>query len=98
MHACKPKIKGELGIRGLRLVNLAFLVKWRWRLLTDALGFLCDIIVPRYGALIVSSLLRGLGFRSTSTWWKCMPLLESKEDDPSIWFVDVILRKAWSNV
>jgi hypothetical protein len=32
---CLPKIKGGLGVRGVRVVNISLLAKWRWRLLFD---------------------------------------------------------------
>lgn len=49
---------------------------------------------------MVSSLIRGrvLNFWSSSSWWKGMCLLESKEDDPSNWFVDDIRKKVGSSL
>jgi hypothetical protein len=32
---CLPKIKGGLGVRDVRVVNISLLAKWRWRLLFD---------------------------------------------------------------
>lgn len=36
---CKPKKLWGLSVRDLRLVNLALLGKWRWRLLSGLLAF-----------------------------------------------------------
>lgn len=41
---------------------------------------------------------RVLSFWSSSSWWKGMCLLESKEDDPSNWFVDDIRKKVGSSL
>lgn len=45
---CKPKNKGELGVRDLRLVNPTLLAKRR--LVTGTLGLWCEIPVARYCA------------------------------------------------
>jgi hypothetical protein len=35
VDVCRPKERGGLGIKNLRLVNISLLTKWRWRLLTS---------------------------------------------------------------
>jgi hypothetical protein len=35
VDVCRSKEDGGLGIRNIRLVNIALLTKWRWRLLTS---------------------------------------------------------------
>ncbi|GAU17784.1 hypothetical protein TSUD_171730 [Trifolium subterraneum] len=51
---CRPKSDGGLGIRDLRVVNLALLGKWRWRLISREQGIWRDIISARYGLLYPS--------------------------------------------
>lgn len=36
VDVCKFKSKGNLGVRDLRLINLALLYKWRRKLISDA--------------------------------------------------------------
>lgn len=80
---CKPKKVGGLGVRDIRGVNLALLVKCRWCMLSSAFALWVDILVSRYGISKVTSLDGGrtLGHRSLSTWWKGVSLLGSKKDD-----------------
>lgn len=47
---CKPKSDRGLGVRDLRLVNKAFLDKWRWILLHGG-GLWHDIIYVRYESI-----------------------------------------------
>lgn len=44
IDVCKPKIKGDIVVRDFSLVNLALLVKWRWRFISGASSFWRDII------------------------------------------------------
>ncbi|MCI57449.1 ribonuclease H protein, partial [Trifolium medium] len=70
-NVCKPKTDGGLGVRDLRVVNLALLGKWRWRLLCGGQGIWRDILLARYGSLYPSPHLGGrpVGFRGTSSDW-----------------------------
>lgn len=54
-EVCKPKTEGGLGVRDLRVFNLALLGKWRWRLLSDGSSLWRDIIVARYGREVLRS-------------------------------------------
>lgn len=76
-EACKPKSKGGLGVRDIRLVNLALLVKCMWRLILDISGFWCDILAVRYGDSPISSLSgdKSSGLHPVFPWWKEMSLL-----------------------
>jgi len=46
-YVCKPKTEGGLGNRDLRLVNLALLKKWHWRLIKRGKTLCKDIIGAR---------------------------------------------------
>lgn len=86
--------KWDLGVRGLRLVNLALLAKWRWILVTNTSGLSWEILFVKYSVSVVSSLMGGRNSSSRSTFlrWKELYLLRSKEADPSKYFVDSIFR------
>lgn len=45
---CKIKMEGGLGVKDTRLVNLALLSKWRWRVLLNVPLLLIYICVVRY--------------------------------------------------
>lgn len=47
LDVCKPKTEGGLGIRDQRLVNLALLEKWYWRLITRGKDLWKDIVGAR---------------------------------------------------
>lgn len=69
-------------------------------LITGDPDFWRNIFIVRYGTPVVFSLLgeRIENFRSTSSWWKGIFLLEPKEDDSIEWFVDTIFRKVCSRI
>ncbi|GAU21373.1 hypothetical protein TSUD_189600 [Trifolium subterraneum] len=58
-NVCRPKSEGGLGVCDLRMVNLALLGKWRWRLISGAEGLWKDILRARYDPLGCSSHLGG---------------------------------------
>lgn len=93
--ACKPKMEGGLGVRDLRLVNLALLGKWRWILLQKETGVWRMIIAARYGSLAPTPHLGGrfCGLRRSSLWWKDVSLLGTKEHARSDWFADCVMVK-----
>lgn len=45
---CKFKREGDLGVKNLRLVSLALLSKWRWKLLKGRPFLWKDINLSRY--------------------------------------------------
>ncbi|GAU50741.1 hypothetical protein TSUD_99110 [Trifolium subterraneum] len=92
-NVCKPKADGGLGVRDLRVVNLALLGKWRWRLLHGGQGIWRDILLARYRSLYPSPHLGGrlVGFRGT--WWRDIFLLGGSPDSSSNWFSEEIGKK-----
>lgn len=57
---CKSKKFGYLDVRDIQLVNLVFLSKCRWRLLSRASDIWCDILTVRYGVTSMTSILDGI--------------------------------------
>jgi hypothetical protein len=88
-NICKPKKDGGLGIRDLRLVNIALLAKWRWRILSEGQGLRRDILLARYGSLFPAPHLAGRpsGLRRVSLWWNDVSLLGYQVDSHSDWFL-----------
>lgn len=61
-EVCKPKSRGGLGVRGVPLVNMALLGKWKWGLLISRGKALWrGILIARYG---IRSIPFHLGGRS----------------------------------
>ncbi|CAK8573872.1 unnamed protein product [Lathyrus sativus] len=94
-NVCRHKKSGGLGVRDLRMVNLALLDKWRWRLMSGASGLCFDILFSMYDYSVVTSLCKGQSVKShsISSWWKEVSLLGSKKDNPPIWFEIGIVKK-----
>ncbi|MCH83014.1 LINE-1 reverse transcriptase like [Trifolium medium] len=63
-RVCKPKESGGLGLRDLKLFNLALLGKWGWRLKSETNSLWHSVLTQRYG----ESLDR-IDNRS-SVWWR----------------------------
>lgn len=80
-----------------KLVTNVLVPKFIPSYFNDIISIHTCILVLRYGATLVFSFRGGRtkGFRSTS-WWKGVPFLGSKEDDGSHWFVDDLIRKVGS--
>jgi len=56
-----------LGIRNLRVFNLALLRKWRWKISNEVSGMWYRTLVNKYGIRDESITVWG---RGSSTWWK----------------------------
>jgi len=69
---CRPKAKGGLGVKDVRMVNISLLAKLKWHLLwCDRL--LCkEVLIAKYDEGILRG--RDFGYDSwpnfSSTWWK----------------------------
>lgn len=63
-------------------------------------GLWRDILTARYGSLFIPSYRGGRisSFYSSSSWWKEIFLLRTKEDRNFVWFSDVIDRKVGSGL
>ncbi|MCH87828.1 ribonuclease H protein, partial [Trifolium medium] len=91
-NVCKPKADGGLGIRDHKVVNLALLGKWRWRLLCGGQGIWKDILLERYGSLYPSLHLGGRPSWGTS-WCKDVSLLGAQLILAQIGFMRGLGRK-----
>ncbi|GAU48001.1 hypothetical protein TSUD_404780 [Trifolium subterraneum] len=91
---CRPKNRGGLGIRDLRVVNLAFLGKWRWMIIAGGQGLWREILLARYGSLFSSPHLGGRtnGLSGVSSWWKDVSLLGGTTVASSDWFSEGVVR------
>jgi hypothetical protein len=69
---CLPKIKGGLGVRDVRVVNISLLAKWRWRLLFDDNVLWKELIKSKYGESVVGRVDLGDECKPwfVSLWWK----------------------------
>ncbi|MCH80431.1 LINE-1 reverse transcriptase like [Trifolium medium] len=95
---CKAKSKGGLGVRDARIVNLSLLTKRRWRLLLPGRALWKDVLVAKYGSLILTN-LDWSGFRiptMASKWWKDIfsldKVVESKNWALFLWEEDLVER------
>jgi len=50
------KSNGGLGVRGVRVVYLSLLIKWRWRLIQSDFPIYKEVLVEKYGSCIGSFL------------------------------------------
>lgn len=68
-----------------KLVTNVLVPKFISSYFNDIISIHTCILAVRYGATLVFSFRRGRtkGFCSTSSWWKGVPFLGSKEDDGS---------------
>ncbi|GAU37021.1 hypothetical protein TSUD_207270 [Trifolium subterraneum] len=73
-HVCLPRDLGGLGVKNLKLFNIALLSKWKWRCVNDSEAVWKEVLRHRYGHLS-SFILNGVPISSnfkTSIWWKDM--------------------------
>ncbi|MCI04661.1 DUF4283 domain protein [Trifolium medium] len=93
---CRPKECGGLGIKNLRLVNIALLTKWRWRLHTSKDVIWKSVLMAKYGKDIVASsdLAVWRNVKFASLWWKDICRLGVLNLDPGVdWCRDIMVKK-----
>ncbi|MCI00244.1 LINE-1 reverse transcriptase like [Trifolium medium] len=96
VDVCRPKERGGLGIRNLRLVNVSLLTKWRWRLLTSQDMFWVKVLKAKYGGDIahVSNLSSCGDVKFASLWWKDLCSLgRMVPSDDGDWCSDIMIKK-----
>lgn len=93
---CKPREEGGLGIKNIRVFNLALLGNWRWRLLTEKESLWARVLRVRYGdpsswrAPVVSVFSGG---RLALAWWCDLGKLESSDTSREGWLSAGITNK-----
>lgn len=65
---CRSREQGELGIKNIKLFNIALLGKWRWRLLREERLLWSLVLKSKYGEL-VKMLVRKVS-NLDSIWWR----------------------------
>jgi hypothetical protein len=95
VDVCRGKDDGGLGVKNLRLMNIALLTKWRWRLLTSK-DSLCSLVLKaKYGENICFSpnLANEGHLNIASIWWKDLCTLGriSIVDDGD-WCRDIMIK------
>ncbi|XP_058752711.1 uncharacterized protein LOC131625894 [Vicia villosa] len=86
---CLPIEKGGLGLRRIKDFNLAFLNKWRWRILGGSEALWYNVLKARYGDInlhVVSFDAKNSKKISKSSWWMDILSLENSYTDN--FFVD----------
>ena len=67
-NMCKTKEEGGLGIKDLRMFNMALLGKWKWRLGRDEPGLWKEVLLSKYGSW--RALDKGIDGNYDSWWWR----------------------------
>jgi len=90
---CQLKCDGALGVRDVRVANLSFLVKWRWRVIQNDKAIWKDVLIEKYGHGIGNFVVDGNGVwpRYKSSWWK--DILKLEKVVGSNWFNLEVVRK-----
>ncbi|MCH85046.1 RNA-directed DNA polymerase (Reverse transcriptase) [Trifolium medium] len=71
---CSPKKLGGLGVKHMELFNMALIVKWRWRCLTDIKAAWFPLLLFRYGDSdghhgLVFNVVRRIGDGTQTRFW-----------------------------
>lgn len=61
-------------MKKIKVVNVALLMKWKWRILTEKESICLDVLKVRYGDIMESLRegIREVQLKHFSTWWKDM--------------------------
>jgi hypothetical protein len=62
---CRPKEAGGLGLLNTKMMNIALMLRWIWRLYQNEEGLWVDLLKAKYGIMIFSPLwlkLRDLSY------------------------------------
>jgi len=92
-RVCKPRIKGGLGVRDIKLVNLSLLAKWRWKLLNGNDFLWKKVLEEKYGERVITlNDTNGVSWpRFASYWWKDLMMMEGNGGEN--WFKTEVSRK-----
>lgn len=93
---CKSREEGGLGIRNLKVFNLALLGKWRWRFFNEDGSLWAQVLSIRYG---VPSQWRSTWCEKTleggevSYWWIDLGNLDGEDSSRLGWLSQGIIKK-----
>jgi len=71
-----------MGIKDVRLFNVALLAKWKWRLLSDEKGRWKDVLLSKYGMQQAHSMTN---LKNHSWWWRDLSKSRGEGQDGG-WF------------
>jgi hypothetical protein len=91
---CQDKKAGGLGVRDVKIANVALLAKWRWKLLQHDPGLWKEVLVAKYGPLLLTNaVFNGIpGARIAPTWWKDICAVEDFVNSKK-WFSEASVRR-----
>jgi hypothetical protein len=96
VDVCRSKEDGGLGVKNLRLMNIALLTKWRWRLLTSQDSLFSLVLKAKYGDNICFSpnLSQESNTSIASLWWKDVcDLGRISSIDDRDWCKEIMIKK-----
>ncbi|WJX73641.1 hypothetical protein P8452_57400 [Trifolium repens] len=96
VDVCRSKEDGGLGVKNLRLMNIALLTKWRWRLLTSQDSLFSLVLKAKYGENIGFSpnLSQERNKSIASLWWKDVcDLGRISSIDDGDWCNEIMIKK-----
>lgn len=69
---CKDRAEGGLGIKNVEILNVTFLSKWKWIILTDEKAIWREILKERYGNIKLKVLIEDVSVvdKKVSIWWR----------------------------
>lgn len=90
---CQSKRNGGLGVRDIKLMNLSFQAKWKWRLINEEPALWREVLEDRYGPSVSvrSRLVGEVWSQNSSRWWK--DLMGLDESGEVRWFRREVERK-----
>lgn len=92
---CKPKELEGLGIKSIKLFNLALLLKWKWRILVEKDVVWKKVLKARYGDCDYHILTeQSCNSRNpSSTWWKDVNKIDGLTTNLGFHFAWAIIYK-----
>jgi hypothetical protein len=90
-RVCKPKEEGGLGIKDLKLFNIALLGKWWWRLKNEDEALWHRVLVCRYGKSLDKVNIK------SSIWWRDLNIIKNSPKQGGInWIEENLVKVVWN--
>ncbi|XP_058783674.1 uncharacterized protein LOC131658394 [Vicia villosa] len=76
-NVCKLREEGGLGIRDVDCMNVSLLMKWKWRICTEANAIWSNLLIHRYKNPEVKMYVNDTGVisKNDSIWWRDLILI-----------------------